>query len=304
MSNENAKTIIKRKIKSHMPKDWLTEMRIVYRLAMETINGIKRTGWMNIAIITTMAAILLIFGALFRSTLSVSAFAKEFGNVLEISAYLSSNSNNRQVISQVQSIEHVQKVQFIPKAKSWAKLKSELEIADMENPLPDTLHIKVDKPENIASVYESVKKINGVEDLNYAKDIAQKMQLFNNVVSTMTVLVIVIIGFLTIAIIHNTIQFVIQLRKEEIEIMRLMGVSNWYIKTPLIAQGAIYGFLGAVISLIPLNAVQNGLLKVHQFFMIPSPPLATNIVVFVLFIVAIGFGALGSFLSVKKHLQV
>ncbi len=304
MSNEDAKTMIKRKVKSHLPKDWLVELRIVYRLAMETINGIKRTGLMNIAIITTMAAILTIFGALFRSTLSVSAFAKEFGNVLEISAYLKQNSNNKQVISSVQSIEHVQRVSFIPKAKSWAKLKSELELADLENPLPDTLHIKVDKPENIPQVYEAVKKINGVEDLNYAKDVAKKMQVFNNVVSTMTLLVIVIIGFLTIAIIHNTIQFVIQLRKDEIEIMRLMGVSNWYIKTPLIAQGAIYGFIGAVISLMPLNAVQNGLLKVHEFFMIPSPLLATNIVVFVLFIVAIGFGALGSYLSVKKHLQV
>ena len=94
MSNEDAKTMIKRKVKSHLPKDWLVELRIVYRLAMETINGIKRTGLMNIAIITTMAAILTIFGALFRSTLSVSAFAKEFGNVLEISAYLKQNSNN------------------------------------------------------------------------------------------------------------------------------------------------------------------------------------------------------------------
>ncbi len=304
MSNEDTKARIKRQVKSHLPKDWLTELRIVYRLAMETINGIKRTGWMNIAIITTMAAILTIFGALFRSTLSVSAFAKEFGNVLEISAYLSPNANNGAIISQIQSLEHVQRVRFIPKAKSWAKLKAELEVADIENPLPDTLHIKVDKPENIPPIYDTLKKVKGIEDLSYAKDIAQKMQLFNNVVSTMTILVIVIIGFLTIAIIHNTIQFVIQLRKDEIEIMRLMGVSNWYIKTPLIAQGAIYGFIGAVISLFPLNAVQNGLTQVHQFFMVPTPVLATNIVVFVLFIVAIGFGALGSFLCVKKHLQV
>lgn len=304
MNKENAKSIIKRKVKSHLPKSSITELRIVYRLAMETINGIKRTGLMNIAIITTMAAILTIFGALFRSTLSVSSFAKEFGNVLEISAYLSQNSNNKHVISEIESIEHVEKINFIPKAKSWQKLKAELELADMDNPLPDTLHIKVDKPENIPDVYEKVKKVKGVEDLNYAKDIAQKVQVFNNVVSTVTLLVIVVIGFLTIAIINNTIQFVIQLRKDEIEIMRLMGVSNWYIKTPLIAQGAIYGFIGAVISLIPLNALQKWLVQVHQFFMTPSPVLATHIVIFVLFIVAVGFGALGSYLSVKKHLQV
>ena len=304
MSRENAKSIIKRKVKSHLPKSCLTELRILYRLTMETIYGIRRTGLMNIVIISSMVAILTIFGALFRSTLSVSTFAKELGNVLEISAYLEQNADHKQVASAIKNIKHVQNIKYIEKSKSWAKLKAELDLAELDNPLPDTLHIRVDKPENIPAVFEQVKKVKGVEDLNYAKDIVQKMQIFNNVVSTMTILVIGVIGFLTIAIINNTIHFVIQLRKEEIEIMRLMGVSNWFIKTPLIAQGAIYGFIGATISLIPLDAVQKGLVQVHQFFMIPSPILATNIVVFVLFIVAIGFGALGSYLSIKKHLQV
>ena len=304
MSRENAKSIIKRKVKSHLPKACLTELRILYRLAMETIYGIRRTGLMNIVIISSMVAILTIFGALFRSTLSVSTFAKELGNVLEISAYLQQNADYKKVSEEIREIKHVQNIKYIEKSKSWAKLKTELDLAELENPLPDTLHIRVDKPENIPSVFEAVKKVKGVEDLNYAKDIVQKMQIFNNVVSTMTVIVIAVIALLTIVIINNTIHAVIQLRKEEIEIMRLMGVSNWFIKTPLIAQGAIYGFTGAVISLIPLNAVQKGLVQVHQFFMIPSPVLATNIVVFVLFIVAIGFGALGSYLSIKKHLQV
>lgn len=304
MSRENAKSIIKRKVKSHLPKTCLTELRILYRLAMETIYGIRRTGLMNIVIISSMVAILTIFGALFRSTLSVSTFAKELGNVLEISAYLQQNVDYKQVSASIKEIKHVQNIKYIEKSKSWAKLKAELDLAELDNPLPDTLHIRVDKPENIPSVFEQVKKVKGVEDLNYAKDIVQKMQVFNNVVSTMTVIVIAVIALLTIVIINNTIHAVIQLRKEEIEIMRLMGVSNWFIKTPLIAQGAIYGFTGAVISLIPLNAVQKGLVQVHQFFMIPSPVLATNIVVFVLFIVAIGFGALGSYLSIKKHLQV
>ena len=304
MSRENAKSIIKRKVKSHLPKTCLTELRILYRLAMETIYGIRRTGLMNIVIVSSMVAILTIFGALFRSTLSVSAFAKELGNVLEISAYLEQNADHKKVASAIKEIKHVQNIKYIEKSKSWAKLKTELDLAELDNPLPDTLHIKIDKPENIPAAFEQIKKVKGVEDLNYAKDIVQKMQIFNNVVSTMTVIVIAVIALLTIVIINNTIHAVIQLRKEEIEIMRLMGVSNWFIKTPLIAQGAIYGFTGAVLSLIPLNAVQKGLVQVHQFFMIPSPVLATNIVVFVLFIVAIGFGALGSYLSIKKHLQV
>ena len=61
MSNDSSKNFIKNKLKSHLPKDWLTELRIIYCIALETINGIKRTGLVNIAIITTMAITLTVF---------------------------------------------------------------------------------------------------------------------------------------------------------------------------------------------------------------------------------------------------
>lgn len=304
MSSENNKSRIKKKVKAHIPKDWLGELRIIYRIGMETVSGIKRTGLINIAIITTMAAILTIFGALFRTTLSLTSFVHELGNALEISVYLRSNANPAHLSSRIKELEHVEKVSTITKERAWRDMRREIEVSDIENPLPDTLHVKVDKPENINLVYEQIKKMPGIEDLNYAKDIAKKMEIFNKVVNTMTLIIVIVVAILTIAIINNTIQLVIQSRKDEIEIMRLMGVSNWYIKIPLILQGAIYGFVGALISLVPLNAVQNGLLKVHTFFMVPSPVLADNLVIITLFIIAIGFGAGGSLLSIKKHLQV
>jgi cell division transport system permease protein len=111
-------------------------------------------------------------------------------------------------------------------------------------------------------------------------------------------------ALLTITIINNTIQLVIQSRKEEIEIMRLMGVSNWYIRFPFIMQGAFYGFMGSLLAMIPLGYVQNGLANVHKFFMIPSPSNAQNIVLLIMFTMSILFGAVGSFWCIKKHLQV
>ena len=304
MSDDSTKSIIKKKVKAHIPKDWLKELRIVYRIGLETIHGIKRTGWINIAIITTMAAILTIFGSLFRTTLSITSFVQELGNVLEISVYLKESANTDSISKEIKAIEHVERVKIIPKEKSWADMQREIDVPDMENPLPDTLHVKVDKPENINDVFNKIKTFAGVEDLNYAQDIAKKMQMFNNVVHSITLIVVVLVAILTITIINNTIQLVIQSRKEEIEIMRLMGVSNWYIKIPLILQGAIYGFLGALISLFPLNAVNGGLLKVHEFFVVASPVLANNTVILVLFIIAVGFGAGGSIINIKKHLQV
>ncbi|MBR1753393.1 permease-like cell division protein FtsX [bacterium] len=295
---------IKKTVKQHIPKDWLTDLRICYRICMETVNAIKNTGIVNIFIITTMAIILTIFGVLIRTTISFSSVVEGLGNVLEISVYLKPNVNPQAKSKEIGNFEHVQRVKVITKEKSWNDLKRQIDIPDMENPLPDTLHVKVDKPEYINDVFTKIKTIDGVSDISYSQELAKKMQLINHVVNTTAVIIIVSIAGFTIAIINNTIQLVIQSKKEEIEIMRLMGVNNWYIKTPLVLQGAFYGFTGAFIAIVPLNVVQKMLNNVHQFFMIPAPVFAGALVVSAMFICGTLFGACGSIWSIKKHIQV
>ncbi len=302
MNSPKAK--IKKKVKKHIPKDWLCDLRILYRLTKETVLDIRRTGIVNLVIITTMAAILTIFASFFRSAISISSFAHELGNVLELSVYLKDGTDANITKNRVKEFEHVENVTVVPRGTSWINLKREMDLPDIDNPLPDTLHVKIDKPENIESVFKEVKKLQAVEDVSYAQELAKKIEALNHIVNVITIFVVIIMAILTITIINNTIQLVIQSRKDEIEIMRLMGVSNWYIRFPLIMQGAFYGFCGALIALIPLECVQNGLSHMHQFFMVPTPIYAQYLVVTVMFIMAISFGAGGSFLCIKKHLQV
>lgn len=298
------KSIIKETVKKHIPQRHLSSVRIMYRIGMETIYGIKRTGLINIAIIAAMAAILTIFGALFRTSFSLSSFVDKLGDAFEISVYLKPNVEPVYMESRLREIEHVKKITIITKEKAWEDMNRDMDVSGMQNPLPDTLHVTVDNPDNIASVCESLKKVSGIENMAYAQEMAKRLQTITNVFNTVTILVLIIVALLTIVIINCTIQLVIQSRKEEIEIMRLMGVSNWYIKIPLILQGAIYGFLGAIISLLPLNTVQNALTKLHAFLNVQPPEFAMNIVVLILFVMAIFFSAGGSMLSIKKHLQV
>ncbi len=295
---------LKANVKSQIPKGWLCELRIFYRLGMETLSDIIRTGWMNVIIITTMAAILMIFGACFRTVISISAFSKELGNALEISVYLKNSADAATVKSEIQKFEHVESINIIPKAESWSRLKNEMSLPNVDNPLPDTLRVKVDNPESLEIVFNDIRKIQSVEDMSYAKDLAKKIELINHVIKTITLVVIGVMGLLTITIINNTIQLVIQSRKEEIEIMRLMGVSNWYIRFPFIMQGAFYGLTGSLLALVPLAYVQTGLNNVHKFFMVPVPAGAQTTVLLVMFSMSILFGAIGSFWCIKKHLRV
>lgn len=306
MSDEmnNTKARIKKKVKSHLPKDWITELRIAYRIFMETWYGIKRTGWINLVIITTMAAILLIFGSLCRTAISISSFTKELGNVLEISVYLKDGTNTKMAEQKLVNLEHVDHVKLKPKEAEWAKMQKEMDVAGMSNPLPDTIHVKVDKPTNISTVFAEAKRFDFVEDLSYSKDIAERLQLLNKIVTMGMVIVVAVVIILTVAIINNTIHLVIQSRKDEIEIMRLMGVSNWYIKIPLVMQGAFYGFIGAVFAMLPMNVVEFWLKNLHEFFQIAQNPISANIVSFLMFVIAIGCSAGGSLISIKKHLRV
>ena len=301
---DSSRQQLKKQVKKHIPKDWLCEIRIAYRIIMEAVNDIKRTGIVNLVIITTMAAILTLFGVLFRFTLSLSTFAHELGNVLEISVYLKSDASPSILKDRIKSIKHVQNVTLKTKEESWNSLKQELGLFDITNPLPDTLRVKVDKPDNITEVFNQIKPLSGIEDMSYAKDLAKKMQVLNNVVNTSLIFVILISAGLTITIINNTIQLVIQSRKDEIEIMRLMGVSNWYIKTPLVMQGAFYGFVSSLIAVLPVDGIQGLLINVHKFFLIPNPAYAQNVVITTLLLIGTSFGAIGSWFSIKKHLQV
>lgn len=304
MANGQTRKRIKQKVKSHIPKDWLCEIRIVYRMFIETIKGIQQAGLINVAIITTMAAILTIFGALFRSSLSLQSIVNELGSSLQISAYLSDSADTGVVISKIKTLNHVKEVKFISKETAWKNFKRDIDVPEVENPLPDTLHVKVDMVDNLDSVLAQVKSTSGVSDTGYAKEWVKKFRTLNKVSHTVTLLVVVFACLLTITIINNTIQLVIQSRKEEIEIMRLMGVSNWYIKFPLVLQGAIYGLVGAIIAIFPINVVQTYLYKLHEFFMIPSFIFAQPFVILSVLVVGVLFSAGGSLMSIKKHLKV
>ena len=134
---------LKQKVKQHIPKDWMSEIRITCRIAIETAKGIAQTGLVNIEIITTIAAILTIFGSIFRTTLSLNSIVTSMGSALEVNSYLTPDANVATTIEKIKTIEHVEGVTFISKEASWIKLKKEIDVPDIPNPLPNTLHVKV-----------------------------------------------------------------------------------------------------------------------------------------------------------------
>ena len=282
----------------------VTDIIIFYRVLMETIKGITQAGMMNIFIIGTMAAILTIFGCIFRTSIALGSVVKELGKVLEISVYLKPDANLKDAVFEVRNIPSVDRINVIPKQKAWTNFRKTVDLPNIENHLPDTLHVRVKSQKDIKQVAKSIEGLKEVEDVKYAHELAEKMREVSDISHTATIIILIVSGFLTMFIINNTIQIVIASKRKEIEIMRLMGVSDWYIRMPLVLQGAFYGLSGTLIAIIPVLILQRYIDKTYEFFAVPQNPMTINVVIATILFMGVVFCACGSFVSIKKHLNI
>lgn len=111
-------------------------------------------------------------------------------------------------------------------------------------------------------------------------------------------------GTLTFFIISNTIHLLIQARGREIEIMRMMGVGNWYIRLPFLIQGALYGLGGAFIAYIPLSIVEHYLSQFFSYFQFSSSNYSLSVVFLIMLLMGIIVGGGGAATSTHKYLKI
>ncbi len=259
---------------------------------------------MNLIIITTMAAILSIFACLFRTSLFISHFVNEIGDSIRVSVYLKDGVDPQVLSKTFLDYSNVKEVNIITKEEAWEDLKKQLNIYDMNNPLPDTIRIRLKDNSEANKFIQVVKKMEAVEGVQYAEKLVDQIANVGHFINIAAFIVILILGGLTFSIINNTVHLVIESRKQEIEIMRMMGVSNWYIRAPYIFQGIFYGFCGAFLGIIPLFILHSYLIKLANLFYIKIDSIDTNIVILAVLLMGTIVGALGSTFSVKKYLKV
>jgi cell division transport system permease protein len=281
-----------------------TELRIAGRICQETLGGIQRSGWMNLVIVITMAAILSIFGTLSAFILETQLFFQNIGSGFEVSVYLKSDANLDDMSSRIRGVNHVKHIERIPKEKAWEDMRKSLEVPEIDNPLPDTIHVKMEDQRYIEAAVAELKQMEGIEEISYAKDFLKKLEGISNVMSGVGLVVSLFLGVLTMFVISNTIHLLIEARSREIEILRMMGVGNWYIRLPFLFQGALYGLVGALIAYIPLSIAVFYINRLFESFHFSTSGYSLNFVSTVLVLMGILVGAGGAFNSVRKYLRI
>ncbi len=234
-------------------------IRIFVRNVRDAFRSVVRNFSLSLAAITCITITLILVALSMVITANVNNFTKTLEDELSIVVYLNedvSTETENEIYSNISGLDGVEKATLKTK-EEWKKeiqsYSSELDatLSYLEdNPLLDSVIIKVKDINSISYVASIIRNYDGVKSAQYGEETVDKMIAIFDIVKKATVVVVLALILVTAFLISNTIKLTIFSRKSEIEIMRLVGTSNFVIKQPFIIEGFFLGLIGSVIPII------------------------------------------------------
>ncbi|GGH88903.1 cell division transport system permease protein [Pullulanibacillus pueri] len=297
--------------------------RTIGRHLKESIKNLGRNGWMTVASISAVAVALMIVGLFLMVMLNLNKMAGQIENDVEVRAYIDLTATPQQqdeLKEQIKQISEVHSIKYISREEGLKELMKDFgKDADVikpyqgdDNPLNDAFEIKTQKPKQTEAVAKKIEKLKYVSDVSYGKGYVKK--LFNVVDVARNVGIILILGllFTSIFLIANTIKLTIVARSTEIEIMKLVGATNAFVRWPYFLEGLFLGVIGACIPVALLLIIyrqlytyfiQNNFQSYAFIKLIPFDTMALYLAGLLIIIGAV-IGVWGSLTSVRRFLKV
>ncbi len=293
----------------------LNKLLYAFRTAM---NNLSKNIPLNLVTSTTIAITLIIFVSFLLIVLNLSTFKQKWVDQIQIITYVKDNISSEEIEKTRQDFlkyEEVQSVTFISQAKAMELLKTSLKGQDGilegidENPLPCSLEIKLKKEFiTLDSIECFVKKIDNnkvISDIEYGQKWLERFMTFFGL---LRIVGFTLGGFLflfTLFIVSNTIRLMVYSRRDEIEIMKLVGATNNFIKLPFFIEGAAQGFIGGVFAFLFVLAATSfisGKFTSSLHFFLGSGRVILLDPVLTIYILLLGtsLGIAGTFLSLNN----
>ena len=295
--------------------------RMLGRSIRDAFKSVIRNFSLSLASISCITITLIIVAVAIVASLNVQNFTKEIEKDMTIVVFLENDTTQEEVDEvekQIKELKNVDTYTFQSKTEVKEQMQEESEVFDRvlaewddsESPLKDTFQIKVKEIEKIKKTADKIQDIEKVSVVRYGEGMVDKMISAFSSVEKVTYGIVIALILVTVFLIINTIKLTIAARKREISIMRLVGASNFTIKTPFIIEGMILGVLG---SIIPIILTTYGYLAFYNHFdgylfseliklIKPEPFIYTTSLI----VLAIGImvGMIGSASAVKKYLKI
>ncbi len=242
---------------------WISISRII-KLGL---TNFWRNRWLSLASTLIMTLTLLIITLFVVMTIVVGKTTDRIRSKIDVSVYFKDSATTQEISDLQQKIAarpDVKEVRYISKEEAldiWDQQQKNQRIKELvtaeENPLPRSLTIKTNNPDNLQQIVDYVSDpqfSNLIHKVSYEdnKQIIDKLLAITSFIKKIGWLFSIVFIIASVLVILNTIRLTIFTRKDEIEIMRLVGASDRFIKVPFIIEGVVYGFLACILAQVVL----------------------------------------------------
>ena len=295
-----------------------------FRHLLEALKSLKRNGWMTIAAISSVM-ITLTLVAIFASVIfNTAKLATDIENNVRVMIYVRkdvednsetivkegqtvTNNDYHKVYDALKAMPAVKSVTFSSKEEQYQKLTETMGDA---NPLHDAYIVDTNSPSDVKPVAEEAKKIEGVSEVQDGGANTERLFKLASFIRVWGLVIAGLLIFIAVFLISNTIRITIISRSREIQIMRLVGAKNSYIRGPFLLEGAFIGLLGAALPSALVYFIYNRVFQsvnpslVGQNLSLITPDLFIPLMIALLFVIGICIGSLGSGISMRRFLKI
>ncbi|HEV3129995.1 MAG TPA: permease-like cell division protein FtsX [Solirubrobacteraceae bacterium] len=284
----------------------------------EAMRAMRRNAAPSFAALATILVTMLVVGVFIPAIQVTNNAANSVRSRLLVDVYMKTNATSRdaaRVQSKLQAVPHVKSVQFVSKAQAYAQQSKQNPAAYAllgTNPLPDTFHVVPDNPANVLAIRAALTTGGGVLDpsiqsVSNKKSYTRKALELTSAVRWGGLAFALLLTIASILLIANTIRLSLYARRREVEVMKLVGATDWFIRWPFVIEGIILGATGGVIAIVTLAVIKVALLDplfsgwslVSEIRTIAFPALIA-----ILLAASVLVSALGSGLSLRRFLRV
>ena len=283
--------------------------------------NIFRNKWFTLASVATISACLFLFGLFYSILTNFQYIVMNAQQGVSVSVFFDegiSDQRMQEIGEMITKRVEVREAQFVSAEETWEGFKEEYlgEFAEgfTENVLADYAHYDVYMSDVSMqpALVTYLESIDGVRKVNQSAVTAQTLTGVNAIISYVTVGIIGILFAVSIFLISNTVTIGISVRKEEIQVMKYIGATDFFVRAPFVIEGMIIGVIGAIIPLAAVYVIYNqAMLYVAERFAYLSQLMQflEAEVVFanlapVCMGLGVGIGFIGSFTTIRKHLSV
>jgi len=292
-----------------------------YTLKQGIIN-IFRNKWFSLASVATISACLLLFGIFYAIVINFNNIVRTAEQGVSVTVFFEDNLSEAKIQEIGKMIEkrtEVSKVVYVSAEEAWETFRDdyfgeEYSAGFTENPLENSSNYEIYLSDVAlqGSLVTFLESVEGVRQVNRSEVTASTLSGMNVLIVYVSIGIIAILLAVSVFLISNTVMIGIQVRKEEINIMKYIGATDYFVRAPFVVEGMIIGAIGAAVPLGIIYVVYNTVVEfvVERFEMlssllnfIPVSEIFATLVPISLGL-GIGIGFLGSITTVRKHLRV